>query len=84
MIARRAIEIADADLVTVGLLTAGGNELLVEVALGVGRRRLCSGGGSRSRTTVAGRRSRRSPAAARASRGEPARHAVSSASIRVR
>jgi signal transduction histidine kinase len=36
MIARRAIQLADADLVTIGLLTGGGNELLMEVASGVG------------------------------------------------
>lgn len=36
MIARRAIALADADLVTVGLLTSGGDELMVEVASGEG------------------------------------------------
>jgi signal transduction histidine kinase len=36
MIARRAIQLADADLVTIGLLTGGGTELLMEVAFGVG------------------------------------------------
>ncbi|MDT4928718.1 MAG: hypothetical protein QOF92_1585 [Pseudonocardiales bacterium] len=36
MIARRAIEIADADLVTVGLLTPDAAELMIEVASGAG------------------------------------------------
>ena len=36
MIARRASEIAEADMVTVGLLTPDGAEVLVEVAVGVG------------------------------------------------
>jgi signal transduction histidine kinase len=40
MIARRAIDIADADLVSLGLLTPDGTELVVEIALGVGAEEL--------------------------------------------
>jgi signal transduction histidine kinase len=36
MIARRAIDIADADLVTVGLLTQDADQLMIEVAAGAG------------------------------------------------
>ena len=36
MIARRAFDIADADLVSVGLLTADGTELVIETAVGDG------------------------------------------------
>jgi signal transduction histidine kinase len=40
MIARRAIEIAEADVVTVGLLTADGADVMVDVAVGTGAEEL--------------------------------------------